>query len=412
MQIELPHSFTRFQQDFILSDARHTCLSAGVGAGKSLGLIYRALSRSIKKPGSVSLLGMHTYPQLRDIMMPTIRDVLGTVQERTGIQLAKYRASDKEYHFINGSQWNLRHLDKAENVQGRNLDDFYIDEGTVGIEYDVYKQLTARIRRSADGSGTVVTNPGLKNHWIYSNWFAEQQQGYQLHKWRTTDNIHLPAEYLADLMLMPELWRKQFIEGEWGVLEGAAFALEPGVHIRNDPPQGVPRYYLSFDWGYKDPFWCILFSVTDGCIHVHKEYYHVKRRSEVHLPYVQDMIKGYEITGMTADTADSDTRSEYKLIDWWQRALNLPFYKPDKSRWSGWMMLLKLMEERSNGRPRFTMDDSCQGTYDSLASMVWDEKGEDLAPGDDHGADACRYSTMAGLIGDRKPDKYRAPRAA
>jgi len=169
---------------------------------------------------------------------------------------------------------------------------------------------------------------------------------------------------------------------------------------------------LSFDWGYKDPFWCILFSVTDGCIHVHREYHATKRHPEQHLPYVKDMIKGYDITGMTADTADRDTQSQYRLIKWFQQHLNLSFYKPDKSRWSGWMMMLKLMENEVNGRPRFTMSEECTGTYDSMASMVWDEKKEDLAPGDDHGADTVRYASMAGLIGDRLPARFPAPRGS
>jgi len=320
-----------------------------------------------------------------------------------------YVKSDHEYTFDNGAQWLIRHLDSEGKVRGTDLDHVYVDEAVVSRESEsideaTYSQLTARISRNPAGTITLVTNPGPKSSWVYRRWFTDENEDHAVFRMRTLDNPFLPQSYIADLMRMPESWRKQFVDGEWGVLEGAAFPIEEGVHIRPDPPTGSPRYFLSFDWGYNDAFACLLFSVTDGHVHIHREWVKSKMLKEHHLPHVKELMQGVEITGFTADTADSETKSGARLVSWFSYMLGLPFYRPRKNRWEGWQQLLYMLHDQPAGRPLLTIDPSCVLTIDSGRSLVWDDKGEDIAPGNDHAWDATRYACMCGLVNKFLPN--------
>lgn len=408
MVAKLPHKLSHPVGQFVNSTARHNLLSAGVGAGKSLALIYRAFYLAQKYPKSIGFMCMYTFTALQDVMMPKVWAVLEPLAERVGYKFYHEVKGKHKIVFDNGSEWWFRHVDKEENVRGRDVDYVCIDELTVDIDESVYAQLMARVRNSPHGSLNSVTNPGPKSHWAYNRWIGTPKPNHEVIYLKTTDNKHLPADYIQDLLENnSEWWVKQFVEGQWGVLENAAFYLQPGVHIRDDRPEGVSKYYLAMDWGYNDPFWCILFSVTDRCMHIEREYHGRKMLSQAHLPNVLRMIDDFkrdmnapdlQITGFTADTADSSLKEKAgtRLIRWWSYRLQLPYYRTVKSRWTGWMALLGACNVRPLHRPRLTFSTQVPATVDSLSVQVWDEEKEDFEDNDnDHGADDVRYAWMA-----------------
>jgi hypothetical protein len=93
------------------------------------------------------------------------------------------------------------------------------------------------------------------------------------------DNPHLykSGSYEAGLLAMPEIQRRQLLDGDWDVVEGAAFTeFNRKVHVC--PPFDIPPHWLRFrcaDWGYKQPG-CVLWIACDpnGSLYVYREYYH------------------------------------------------------------------------------------------------------------------------------------------
>lgn len=396
--IDLPHTLSARVAEFVQSTGRYNLLSAGVGSGKTLALVYRALYLAMERPGSVGQISMATAPQMRDVLYPKIQSVLDNIDWPGSVPFYEWKTSGKSGNnivFANGSIWRLRHLQREGRQRGTDLDYVCVDELTVDITQAVYQQLSAgRLRGNEQASFNATTNPGSKNHWAYNEWYVDPSPNHRLFTLRTTDNKHLPKSYLESLMHWPEKWRKQFMDGEWGVLEGAAFYLEPDWHTRADSPTGSPNYYLSFDWGFVDRFVCLLIEVADNHLHVIDEFWCTKKRREQILPSIQQMVRqhGVEIRGMTADTASPID------IRWFSNALSLPVYRPRKDRVEGWMKVLSLLETTIEERPQLTIHPRCKYLVESLPSLVWDDKKTDLAPGDDHAADALRYACMCGIV--------------
>lgn len=84
--------------------------------------------------------------------------------------------------------------------------------------------------------------------------------------------------YIATLASLPEAQRKQFLEGDWNTVKGAAFEefdRPKGTHVIE--PFDIPRSWYRFraaDWGYSSPFCCLWFAVDyDSNLYVYREYY-------------------------------------------------------------------------------------------------------------------------------------------
>ena len=104
---------------------------------------------------------------------------------------------------------------------------------------------------------------------------------------RPGDNPHLPQSYWEMLKTQPEHIRRAWLEGDWSVIEGAAF---PEWQGRKDGgpwhiiPTGVvpggQTYYVGADWGFSDP--CAIHLLTlahDGRVMVCREIYVTRRRT-------------------------------------------------------------------------------------------------------------------------------------
>ena len=92
----------------------------------------------------------------------------------------------------------------------------------------------------------------------------------------------MPAEgrlkdnYLASLALLPEIKRKQLLEGNWDVIEAGAFPdFDRSIHVIE--PFKIPGAWKTFraaDWGFASPF-CILWMAVDfdDNVYVFREWY-------------------------------------------------------------------------------------------------------------------------------------------
>ena len=99
-----------FQDEFIFSKARFPAFVGGVGCGKSLALILRALLLSEKYPDS---LGLIVRREVVDLMDSTMKDFV----RYTGLNIN----SRKEAILPNGSTIMFRHASETSVLKNLNL---------------------------------------------------------------------------------------------------------------------------------------------------------------------------------------------------------------------------------------------------------------------------------------------------
>ena len=237
--------------------------AGGKGSGKSVLVGALACLLAMTRPGAEILLGMSTYPMLRDIHVP----IFVPLARSCG---ADWNIADREARFPNGSVVRLRHLEVAGDpalgsspIEGQNLHAVIADE-CQDIDPRYWTVLHERARVPVvDATGRlrppVVITSGLP---VSSWWCARTTQaGGRVWRPRTRDNLHNSADYEARLRAsMTEERARAMLDGEELQPEGVVYrqfrpvdVSEGGSLIDWDPAPGECRYWLSGDLGYRWP---------------------------------------------------------------------------------------------------------------------------------------------------------------
>ena len=64
------------QSNFIRSNAKYPVLVAGYGSGKTVAFCLKAILEAGRNPKKVILLAEPTYPMIRDVLQPTLEELL------------------------------------------------------------------------------------------------------------------------------------------------------------------------------------------------------------------------------------------------------------------------------------------------------------------------------------------------
>lgn len=201
------------QERFWNSEKKYVLFSGGVGAGKSLMLILKAVQMSLKHPKNYILVGRRTYPELRDSVMKEFFNIIPDAL------IKDYAKAEGRVLFHNGSEIIFRHLDTiAEGeIRSLNLGGFYIDQAEQ-IPKEVFMELKNRLRRETvdpkDLRGYMTCNPALT--WLYGEFKQSGNEQYDVIEASTLENAkNLPKEYIDDLLRHPEGYKKQYVYGLW-----------------------------------------------------------------------------------------------------------------------------------------------------------------------------------------------------
>jgi len=184
------------QNNFVRSKEKYPALVAGYGSGKTYAFVLKALAELGRNPGKIILLAEPVYPMVRDVLQPTLEEILREV----GFDYT-YRASEMKYVV----RWKTGHgtllLRSAENWRrwaGLNLAGFGIDEASLLKDDGAWKMGLSRLRDGYHLTGWTTTTPEGFN-WVWNEWANEVKEGYELIQARSTDNKHLPQEFIDSL---------------------------------------------------------------------------------------------------------------------------------------------------------------------------------------------------------------------
>jgi hypothetical protein len=222
---------------------------------------------------------------------------------------------------------------------------------------------------------------------------------------RLEDNPYLAKDgrYEEMLLALPPTQRKQLLEGNWDVNEGAAFTefdVDTHVVIPFDIPISWERV-KGIDYGYASESACLWGTLdpTDGTLIIYRELYRkgltgealgsIIAQMELEDPYsIQGVLdtSAWARTGTTGPTVgEALVRAGHKL----RRA--------DKNRIQGKIQIHEYLRVQQSGRPRLQIFNTCPNLIRELQGIPLDKNNsEDVdthAP--DHAYDALRYLIMS-----------------
>lgn len=223
---------TAKQHKFLTSKERIVMFVGGVGSGKTLVLCIRAIMSAFA--GRDSCVVSYSYPCLRDVIIPTMDELL----EKLHIKHT-YNKNEKRYT-INGTRILLRSADKPKTLRGPNLADIFIDEAAY-VKEEAFDVLIGRMRTRADAQMYICTTPKGRDNWVFKK---SAGRNTRLITQSTFENPFIPREYKKDLLMRytdkfsaQELFG-EFVDFSGGVIEADRF------HIITTPPiEAMVRYW-------------------------------------------------------------------------------------------------------------------------------------------------------------------------
>jgi len=403
------------QTDFLAAPERDVLYGGAAGGGKSYAMLIDPL-RFAHRAAHRALILRRSMPELRELIDKS-RELYPKA-----FPGCKYKEVEKLWNFPSGAKVEFGFLERDADVyryQGQAYSWIGFDEIThLPTEFG-WNYLASRLRTTDPEISTYMrctANPGgVGANWVKKRYVdpyppnesftGEDNLTRKFIPARLDDNPYLAKDgrYEEMLMALPPTQRKQLLEGNWDVNEGAAFTeFEQDVHVIT--PFEIPISWervKGIDYGYASESACIWGSVdpSDGTLIIYRELYRkgltgvdlgqLITQMELQDPYsVQGVLDtaAWARTGTTGPTVgESLIRAGHKL----RRA--------DKNRIQGKIQIHEYLRIQQSGRPRLQIFNNCPNLIRELQSIPLDRSNpEDVdthAP--DHAYDALRYLIMS-----------------
>lgn len=272
------------QTEFLAAAEREVLYGGSAGGGKTFSLIADPM-RYFDNPNFNGLILRRTNDELREIIWKT--------QELypKAFKGAKWQEKKSQWVFPSGARLWLTYLERDEDVlryQGQAFSYIAFDELTQHPTPFAWNYMRSRLRTTDPNLPIFMrgtTNPGGPGHAWVKQMFIDpapantpfiatdletgeelrypdthpEKPGQPLFKRRFIpaslyDNPYLANDgaYEANLLSLPEMQRRQLLEGDWAVATGAAFPeFRQSVHVVD--PFEIPdtwRRFRSCDYGY------------------------------------------------------------------------------------------------------------------------------------------------------------------
>lgn len=251
-----PHRASPKQTIFLLLENREAFYGGAAGGGKSDAGLMGALQH-VDKPGYAALLLRRTYAELSkaDGLIPRSHQWLSGTS-------ARWNEDRKTWTFPSGARIEFGHVETENDkfkYQSAAYQYIFFDELTSFSETQYEYIGFTRARRSADSDIPIRTraasNPGNVGHaWVQSRFIDNREPGVIFIPARVIENPGLDvADYTASLESIDEVLRKQLLEGDWGAIEGAAFAIRPEHQIATFKIPSQWEQFESMDYGLTNP---------------------------------------------------------------------------------------------------------------------------------------------------------------
>ena len=403
------------QTDFLAAGEKDVLYGGAAGGGKSYAMLVDPLRYAHRKAHRALIL-RRSMPELRE-MIDKSRELYP--QAFPG---AKFREVEKLWNFPSGAKVEFGFLERDADVysyQGQAYSWIGFDEIThLPTEFS-WNYLASRLRTTDPEIQTYLrctANPGgVGSHWVKKRYIEPHESNKSFIGSDGLTRKFIPAKladnpYLADdgiyeqmLKSLPPIQRRQLLEGNWDVAEGAAFVeFDPTVHVI--APFALPLHWervKAVDYGYAAESCCLwgIMDINDNTLIIYRELYKKGLTGDELGAIITDMetedpfsVNGvldtaaWARTGTTGPTVgESLIRAGHKL----RRA--------DKNRIQGKIQIHEYLKVRENGRPKLQIFNTCPNLIRELQSIPLSKTNpEDVdTKASDHAYDALRYMIMS-----------------
>lgn len=424
------------QTDFLAAPEQEVLYGGAAGGGKSFAMVADPM-RYVNNPSANMLLVRRSTEELRELISVSKKLYPQAIPE------ARFLERDKTWVFPSGATLWMSYLDRDDDVsryQGQAFNWIGFDELTQWTSPFAWNYMRSRLRTAKDTGLNLyqraTTNPGGAGHYWVKKAFVDpappgkpfwatdvesgdvikfpkghSREGEPLFKRKFIpatlfDNPYLADDgmYEANLLSMPEHQRRQLLEGDWSINEGAAFPeFNPKIHVIE--PFDIPNSWMRFraaDYGYGSYTGVLWFAVapSDQLI-VYRELYVSK-------------VTAADLAGMILE-AEAGEKMRYGVLDsslWHNRGDTGPSlaeqmiirgcrWRPaDRSRGSRVSgkneVHRRLQIDEFTGESRLVIFNNCRNLIAQLPSIPLDKNNpEDVdTNAEDHLYDALRYGIM------------------
>lgn len=232
----------------IEDDSRYLILYGGAGSGKSVFAAQKVIYRSLSEINSRILV---VRKVARTLKLSTYRLIKDIIYEWELGAMFKFNDSEKIIRCINGSEINFVGVDDPEKLKSiTGVTSVWIEEATE-LKREDFEEIDRRLRGFMPKYKQIIMtfNPISSAHWIYDKFFKQRAMGSSIYKTTYKDNKFIDKEYKALLETYMGNARRVYTEGEFGVLENAAFT---NIKIIRKFPE-TDSYVYGVDFGYRHP---------------------------------------------------------------------------------------------------------------------------------------------------------------
>ena len=424
------------QTDFLAATEQEVLYGGAAGGGKSYAMVADPV-RYFNNERFAGLLVRRSTEELRELIS------VSKQLYPKAIPGIKFMERDKTWIAPSGATLWMSYLDRDDDVmryQGQAFSWIGFDELTQWPTSYPWNYMRSRLRTtSASGLPLYMratSNPGGPGHnWVKKTFI--DPSSYNKAFWATDENGEtivwpkghsregqplfkrrfIPANlfnnpYLADdgmyeanLLSMPEHQRRQLLEGDWSISEGAAFTeFNPRVHVID--PFDIPHSWVRFracDYGYGSTTAVLWFAVTPAeQVVIYRELYVSKVTASDLADLVLEAEEGEKIRYGVLDSSLWHNRGDTGPSLAEQMIIKGCRWRPsDRSRGSRLAgkneVHRRLQVDEFTNEPRLVFFNTCRNIINELPSLPLDKNNpEDIDTKSpiDHGYDALRYGLM------------------
>ena len=426
------------QTDFLAASEREVLYGGAAGGGKSYGLLADPMRYFANKNFNGIIL-RRTNDELRELIWKS-QEMYPKIYPG-----AKWQEKKSQWVFPSGAKLWMTYLERDEDVlryQGLAFSYIAFDELTQYATPFAWNYMRSRLRTTDPDLPLfqrATTNPGGRGHGWVKKMFVDpapankrfiatdidtgepmvfpenhERAGEPLFYRRfipasIKDNPYLmqDGQYEANLMALPEMQRRQLLEGDWAVADGAAFPeFKQSVHVCD--PFDIPddwRRFRSCDYGYSSYSAVHWFAIDPSyeTLYVYRELYVSKHTGKDLAKAVLNAERGESIQYGVLDSSCWHNRGQIgpsiaeEMISMGCRWR--PSDRTAGARVSGKNRFHEVLKvDEDTGQAGIVFFNNCRQIIADLPVIPSDPKGsDDIDPrfASDHAYDSVRYGIMS-----------------